>query len=395
MRNRESKNVAMVAYTYYKSDPRVRKEAEALTGAGFNVDFLSLGREDELGFEEVNGVGVFRLNCRHFKGKSNFKHLLSYINFFVRVCIKITFLHFKKKYRLIHINNMPDLLVFTSLIPKILGAKILLDIHDVMSEVYAGKNVTGHNILLNKALIFQERLSAKFADYVIVVDEYRRDAVSKHGILLDKIIIISNFPDSNLFKPLSGKIKKKRDFTLVFHGTVSRIYGLDTVIKGIGRAYNRIPNLKFKLIGEGDYEKEVLILIRKLNLESVIDFKNYMIPHERIPQEIGDADVGIVSCPRITAIYQNKFMEYISMGIPPLVEYNEEVYKFYKDYNLEFYEKNNPESLARKLYYLYKDKERYNELKDTSVRLGRKFRWESEKLKYIDLVKSLVLDCNR
>ena len=37
-----NKNIAMVAYTYYSTDPRVKKEAEALVESGFNVDFFSL-----------------------------------------------------------------------------------------------------------------------------------------------------------------------------------------------------------------------------------------------------------------------------------------------------------------------------------------------------------------
>lgn len=385
-----NKNIAMVAYTYYESDPRVKKEAEALVEAGFDVDFLSLKRIGENSFQKVNGVNVFRLNCQHFKGRSNIKYLLSYINFFIRVFFKISYLYFKKKYKIIHINNMPDLLVFASLIPKIFGAKIILDIHDVMSEVYISKNPAKYSSLLKKILVFQECLSAKFSNYVIVVDKYCRDVIFDYGVNLNKIMIVSNFPDEKLFKPSIKKIKTMKDFTLVFHGTISKIYGLDTVIRGISKAYKRIPNLKFKLIGEGDYEKEILTLIEELNLNNVVDFNNRMIPHEKIPEEIRNADLGIVSCPCITAVYQNKFLEYISMGIPTLIEHNDELYKFYRDYNLEFYNKDNPDSFAEKLYYLYTDKKRYNKLKNTSIELSKKFRWSDEKVKYINLVKSLI-----
>jgi len=392
MLKRLNKNIAMIAYTYYESDPRVKKEAEALIEAGFNVDFLSLRRAGETGFQKINGVNTFRINCRHFKGKSNIKYLLSYINFFTRVFFKISYLYFKKKYKIIHVNNMPDLLVFTSLIPKIFGARIILDIHDVMSEIYISKNPFKYNKILNKILVFQEHLSSKFSSHVIAVDEYHRNVITKHGVNLNKIMVISNFPDENLFKSPIKKVKTTKNFTLVFHGTISKIYGLDNVIKGISKASKKISNLKFKLIGEGDYENEILKLIEELNLRSRVDFKNYVIPHDKIPEEIRDADLGIVSCPAIIAIYPNKFLEYISMGIPALIEYNDEIYKFYKDYNLEFYKKNDPDSFAEKLNNLYTDKKRYNELRDTSIKLSRKFKWSNEKKKYINLIKSLISD---
>lgn len=385
-----NRNIAMIAYTYYESDPRVKKEVEALVEAGFNVDFLSLRRVGETSFQKINEVNIFRLNCQHFKGKSNIKYLLSYINFFIRVFFKISYLYFKKRYKLIHVNNMPDLLVFASLVPKIFGVKIILDIHDVMSEIYISKNPLKYNNFLNKILIFQEYLSSKFSNYVIAVDEYHKNVIFSHGVNLKKIRVISNFPDENIFKLLTKKVNSTEYFTLVFHGTISKIYGLDTVIRGIKKVYKEIPSLRFKLIGEGDYEKEILKLIKKLNLNDIIDFKNYMIPHEKIPQEIKDADLGIVSCPYVVTTFSNKFLEYISMGIPALIEYNDEIYKFYRDYNLEFYKKNDPDSFAEKLYYLYTNKKRYNELKNTSIELSKKYKWSNEKVKYVNLVNSLI-----
>ena len=34
---------------------------------------------------------------------------------------------------------MPDFLIFTAVIPKLLGAKVVLDMHDLMPEVYMAK----------------------------------------------------------------------------------------------------------------------------------------------------------------------------------------------------------------------------------------------------------------
>jgi len=39
-------------------------------------------------------------------------------------------------YRLIHVHNMPDVLLFSALVPRLLGAKILLDLHDPTPEVF-------------------------------------------------------------------------------------------------------------------------------------------------------------------------------------------------------------------------------------------------------------------
>ncbi|MCJ7472283.1 MAG: glycosyltransferase, partial [Actinobacteria bacterium] len=285
--------------------------------------------------------------------------------------------------------NMPDLLVFTAIVPKIFGSKIILDIHDVMSEVFLSKNSNSSNFLI-KMLKIQERISAKFADYVLSVDEYHMKVIECHGVNIEKITVISNFPDEDLFKPIAIEDKEENLFKLIFHGTISKVYGLETVINGIFKIKGKIPGLKFIIIGEGDYESEIFDLIMVKKLQDIILFNNKKIPHEQVPEEIANADLGIVSCPDITAVYQNKFLEYISMGIPTLIEYNDMVYKFYKDYNLEFYNRNDPDSFAEKLYYLYSDRDRYNELKETTRKLAKKFKWSSEKRKYLDLVDELL-----
>ena len=40
---------------------------------------------------------------------------------------------------MIHVHSVPDFLVFAALVPKLLGARIILDIHDILPEFYASK----------------------------------------------------------------------------------------------------------------------------------------------------------------------------------------------------------------------------------------------------------------
>jgi hypothetical protein len=40
-----------------------------------------------------------------------------------------------RRFGLVHVHNMPDLRMFTALVPKALGAKVVLDLHDPMLEL--------------------------------------------------------------------------------------------------------------------------------------------------------------------------------------------------------------------------------------------------------------------
>ena len=79
----KKKNILMIAYTNYLTDPRVIREAETLVKAGYKVDFLALKREGDPDQEMINGVNVIHLNQFRYRGESSFSYIMSYIFFFI------------------------------------------------------------------------------------------------------------------------------------------------------------------------------------------------------------------------------------------------------------------------------------------------------------------------
>src|SRR6267142_3916234 len=113
------KRILMIAYSYYESDARVIREAEAAVEGGFDVDFLSLRKEGTPKIEVARGVQVIRLNQGKYRGGGHFRYLLGYIEFFLRCFAKATVLFFSRWYAVIHVNNMPDFLVFCTIVPRL------------------------------------------------------------------------------------------------------------------------------------------------------------------------------------------------------------------------------------------------------------------------------------
>ena len=131
------KRMAVVAYTEYSRDARVRKATETACQSGFEVDCFLL--KDIHPSERVEGLNIIQTQVKQYRGESNLAYIKSYLYFFFIVFLKLSQLSFKRKYHIVHIHNMPDFLVFTSIISKIRGAKIILDIHDSMVLVYPYK----------------------------------------------------------------------------------------------------------------------------------------------------------------------------------------------------------------------------------------------------------------
>ena len=80
------------------------------------------------------------------------------IRFLFNSSIFLTGRHIKIPYDLIHVHSVPDFEVFAAAFTKLKGAKIILDIHDIVPEFYASKFNQSKNSMLFKALALLERL---------------------------------------------------------------------------------------------------------------------------------------------------------------------------------------------------------------------------------------------
>src|SRR5262245_17974066 len=135
--------ILMIAYPNYRTDPRVIRAGEAAVEAGFAVDFVALQRADDPPEEVIRGVRLIHLNQSRYRGGGVVGYMLSYFKFFFRCFFKTARLHLRRRYAVVHVNNMPDFFVFCALLPKLMGAKVVLDIHDPMPNTFSSKFKSG------------------------------------------------------------------------------------------------------------------------------------------------------------------------------------------------------------------------------------------------------------
>ena len=134
------KKICMVAYSPYESDNRIRRYAETLAKRGDQVDVIAIsGADFEQPEKEINGVTIYRVQHREHNERSKWTYAWRLLRFLVRSSAALTRLHKQNRYDVIHIHNMPDFLVFAAWYPKLTGTKLILDIHDVVPELFANK----------------------------------------------------------------------------------------------------------------------------------------------------------------------------------------------------------------------------------------------------------------
>lgn len=387
-------HVLMVAYTNYRRDPRVRREAEALVEAGHRVTFLARRQPQQPDRETLDGVDVIKLPGLDNKRTSISGYLIDYAIFFVLV-----FWHCllrPRRYGLIHVNNMPDFLVFAALVPRLLGTPVIHDVHDLMPELYREKFSAEREPWIIKALLLQERLAGRFASAVLTVEDRLKDILSRRGIAANKIDVLMNLPDDRIFKALGPRSAKPADatFVMVYHGTLARRLGLDIAVQAVARARAQIPRIELRIIGGGEERLPLIALRDELGLQSHVTFSDGFVPVESIPALIADADVGIVPL-RISGgtdiMLPTKLLEYVLLGIPCIAPRTGTIGRYFDEQMVQFFEAEDVASLADAMVALHRDPQRRQQLAaQSTLRFASRFSWRQHKQIYTGLVARLL-----
>jgi glycosyltransferase involved in cell wall biosynthesis len=336
----------------------VRRYAEALASSGFVVDCFVLKEKNQTS-QKDNGINLQYLNIEQYRGSSNMAYILSYLSFFLR-----TFFHVSIKnlfrYKIIHVHNMPDFLVFTTIFNKIFGAKVILDIHDTMPEIYKAKFQPPLSYIFYYILLFQEKLSCWYANLVINVHQpHLEHNVKYHGLNVKKAHIISNYADTNLFNLHQYQ-----------HIDSNNIYG------------------------KGDGVNDLKQTIDQYNLSDHVKYHG-QIPLSDIPEKLYNSDIGIVSyhiSEATNLMLPLKLMENIAMGLPTMTVRNKAIDYYFEDDELIYYIAGDADSFCDQLLDLVQSP---NSLKTFAIKasqINNRLNWEDEKVKYLNIIESIIKD---
>ena len=394
--SKECCRVAMVLFSYYPSDPRPRREAEALITAGISVDMFCLRQASEDKRETIHGVRIFRLPIQR-RRSGKLRYFWQYMYFTFLAFIALVIMHIRKPYDIIHIHNMPDFLALSALFPRWRGAKVILDLHDPMPEVYMAKYALAESHLAIHVLRHIEKSCITLADLVITPNQSFRDLFVSRGCPPEKIHIIMNSPQESIFHK-SGKKKdpltssNNGSFVLMYHGTIIERNGIIVALEAIAKVRQSIPGVSFEVYGEGDFVDRFIQRIYQLNLQDIVHFHGH-VPAEKIVGAIESADLGLI--PNKASLhwdlaFPTRMLEYICLGKPVIVPRTQGIMDYFYEDSLYFSTPGCAEDLARKILDVYTNPEECRAKQKLSHSIYKTLCWDQQKHHLITLVSSLM-----
>ena len=384
--------VCMLGYAFYESDTRIMQYATALAKRGNTVDVIALRREGQPFHEVLNGVNVFRIQLRTVNERKHLVYLYRIIRFLCHAALVLSRKHLRRPYQLVHVHSVPDFLVFAAVVPKLLGTPIILDIHDVLPELYASKFGVGHDSLLFKSLMLVEKCSTTFADHTIIANHLWYERLISRSIGRERCTPIRNYPDPDLFSPRPRDRNYGR-FLLTYPGTLNWHQGLDIAIRAFARIADQIPDIEFHIYGEGPAKPSLISLAKELHLNGKVVFHDFL-PSDQIARVMANSDLA-VEPKRATSPFGNeaastKILEFMAVGVPVVVSRTKIHAYYYDDSTVKFYDSDNEADLADCILQLRRDHQLRKQLVSNATRYIQKNNWRVRQQEYLDLVDSLV-----
>jgi glycosyltransferase involved in cell wall biosynthesis len=389
---------AVVLYSNYAADPRPRREAEALSAAGMEVDVICLRKNSDAHWrEKINGVNVFHVPLKRRRA-GKLIYILQYAWFWLCSFFLLSVWSFRKRYKFVHVHNMPDFLVFSALIPKLRGAKVILDLHDPMPELFHSIYNLPEKHFIIRWLEKMEKWSIAFADLALTPNLAFKKLFVSRSCAPEKIQTVMNSPETKIFNPrrFNGSTVQRfndKPFTLMYHGLLVERHGLDLAIQAVARLRPRIPQIKLHLYGEPtDYLKKILDLVLKLDLEDAVFFHGFKNLDE-IAADISKIDLGVIPN-RVSAFTQINFptriFEYLAMHKPVLAPSTTGIRDYFNDGEILFFEGNNADDLAKKLEWAFRNPLELRQLMENGRKVYERNCWDSGREHFISLVENLV-----
>jgi glycosyltransferase involved in cell wall biosynthesis len=354
------KRAAVLLFAHYPYDPRPRRSAEALASEGMDVEVFCLKASPaEPTRETFNGVRISRLPLKRRRG-GRFGYLFQYSAFIAAAFLFLAMRSLRGRFALVHVHNMPDTLVFSALVPKLLGAKVILDLHDPMPELMMTIFRLDPSSFAVRVLRRLERWSTAFADLVLTVNLACKTIFSSRSCPADKIRVIMNSPDENIFgfeAPVAAAPGSERQpFVIMYHGSLVERNGLDVAVRALASVRLLVPRAELHIFGDATpFLEQVMDAVRANGLEDAVRCFGGKT-QEEIRAAIDRCDVGIIPNRRTMFTEINtptRIFEYLARGKPVITGSARGVQDYFNCDALFFFELGDAEDLARMIVHVF------------------------------------------
>jgi glycosyltransferase involved in cell wall biosynthesis len=171
---------------------------------------------------------------------------------------------------------------------KNLGVKTILNIHGI--TILENEKLQQQRFVAGRTRVIAN--ASKQVDRIVINAEHMRSKViSVYGVDNEKIVLIPNGVNLDMFSKQNHKISLSGDPAILFVGHVNWGKGIDVLLEAMGSIKNLLPNAKLHIVG-AELEN-FRPIVKQKHLENQVIFHG-AVPHSRIPDYYKSATLFVL-----------------------------------------------------------------------------------------------------
>lgn len=305
--------------------------ARRLVEWGHTVEMITTWREPidkKDWFETVEaGIKVHWLPVLYSNKMGFWKRILAFLRFSIKSALKAVSIEGD----LIFATSTP----LTIAIPGVLASKLkkiplVFEVRDLWPIVPIALGEL-RNPLFKQMAYLLEKFAYKHSSHIIALSPGMMEGIHKSGYPLNKISMIPNSADLELFKPEPGKslsseisLKIGKGTVVLYPGTLGRVNGVSYLAELAALVAVHRPDFRFVVVGDGAEWGKVETKARMLGVLNKTFFMLKSIPKIELIPFFHYADMIIslvIDIPELQANSANKFFDALSSGTPVCINY--------------------------------------------------------------------------
>jgi len=299
----------------------------------------------------------------------------------------------KKNIDVILIDSVHIWLPF--LIPlKLFRIPLILDIRSTTIRGSLDSILQETSLFLSKYLV---------DGYTTITPELKKILINNYKIKNEKIgiwgsgVAIKNFTKQLNVEHRIIEHEKSKPFLLMYHGSYSPHRGIENIILSLDKLNNSVrDNIKLLFIGFNESQiQKLLTICEKINIIEQVQFLP-QVRYEDLPSYISTCDVGIIPLPPEDEwCWESsplKTLEYLAMS-KPIIATNIPFHKrvFNKGNCGVLIKNNEPDSIASAINFLYKNREKLDEMGKIGREIVEKYyTWNKKAEDLEEFINTLV-----
>jgi glycosyltransferase involved in cell wall biosynthesis len=193
------------------------------------------------------------------------------------------------------------------------------------ADLFLERAFVGHPLkgLHAKIAARQARFTYDLAKKILCVSEpAKQHLVDNWQVSPEKIVVMPNGVDINLFKPGNSQSALRSELGLNGHHVISFVggfqpwHGLDILVESFAMCLKEVPTAKLLLVGVGRARDEVEKSIKKFGVEANVIITGF-VSQQRVPDYLAVSDLAVMPYPELPKelwFSPLKMYEYMSAG---------------------------------------------------------------------------------